>query len=73
MEVYFHIMIDKLNTGVWKKATTKSWKEGYGQYITLKKEDSKMILLVHETSSKTITWTLNMRDSLNMKFIELKD
>ncbi len=65
-------MIDKLNTGVWKKATTKHWQENYGQFVTLNKRDGRIRLLLHESQENTITWTLNVNDSLNMKFVELK-
>ncbi len=72
MEVAFHIMIDKLKSGVWKKATTKSWQDEHGQYVTLKIVDGRMVLLYHESHDSVIGWTLNMADSLNIKFIELK-
>ena len=72
MEVAFHIMIDKLKSGVWKKATTKSWQEGYGQYITLRNTDGRIKLLYHESHDSVVGWTLSCNDSLNIKFIELK-
>ncbi len=72
MEVLFHIMIDKLKSGVWKKATTKSWQDGYGQYVTLKNIDGNLKLLLHKSHDNVIGWTLNTNDSLNLKFIELK-
>ena len=72
VEVSFHIMIDKLKSGVWKKATTTAWQENDGQYVTLKNEDGRIKLILHESHDRVVGWTLNMGDSLNIKFIELK-
>ena len=70
-EILFHKMIEKLDSGEWKKATTKSWQENYGQYVTLIRRDDRMILLLHENHDRVVGWTLNMADSLNIKFVEL--
>ncbi len=72
VEVSFHIMIDKLKSGVWEKATTTTWQENDGQFVTLKNTDGRLSLLLHESHDRVTGWTLNVNDSLNMKFIELK-
>ncbi len=73
MEVKFHIMIDKLKTGVWEKATTVDWQKDDGQYLTLKILNGNMKLLFHENYDKVTEWTLGTNDSLNIKFMELKN
>ncbi len=72
MEVAFHIMIEKLKSGEWKRATTDYWIENDGQFVTLKNFDGRMKLILHERPDNIIGWTLNVNDSLNMKFKELK-
>ena len=63
MEVLFHIMIDKLNSGVWDRA----YLGDEGAYVTLIKRDGRLVLLLHDGEGIT-SWTLNMSDSLNIRF-----
>ena len=72
MEVSFHTMIDKLKSGVWEYATTTTWAEDGGKYVTMDKIDDRIYLVVHEGREAISPWTLNTNDSINMKFIELK-
>ena len=59
-------MIDKLKTGVWKKAQAVGWENG--EYVVLRNDDGYLTLLMYEASGSVVAWTLNMKDSLNMKF-----
>ena len=70
MSIYFHEMIEKLRTGIWKRAKSPKWEDE--QYLTLKNIDGRMKLVLHEIGGNTIYWTLNVNDSLNMKFEEME-
>ena len=74
MTVQFHVMIDKLKSGVWKKAKAVEWDNG--EFITLTTVDGYYNLMVHEHNTKyenIMGWGLNMTDSLNMKFEEVDE
>ena len=69
----FHRMLEKLYTGEWKYATSKSWQESDWQYVTMKRLDGRVALLFHEGPGRVTGWTLNMADSLSSDgFFELK-
>ena len=72
MSVDFHIMVEKLKTGIWKRATTQHWKDNDHQYVTLKYAEGRIKLILHEKGGNKVAWTLNVNDSLNMRFMEME-